>query len=430
VKKQYFVLAIMAALMLALTATAFAQEPVELRITWYDDGNEGAVLRDLLDRFEAENPDIRVVIDTVAYQVVLDQLPLQVEAGEAPDMARITDFARFRGQYLNLRPLVADADYWDASFPEAVLQALRTADDAEDALFGFPNQFTVSAPFINRTLFEQAGIDVPSDNSDAVSWAEWTAAAAAVAEATETQYAIAIDRSGHRLAGPLFSEGAVLFNEDGSITVDTPGFRSMAQLLLDWHTNGLTPPEVWVGSGGTYAAAADFFINGQLVMYMSGSWQVGRFTNDIGDAFDWDVVPNPTGPGGSTGMPGGTVMVAFNQTEHPEEVARVMDYLVQVDVMREFVERTLFIPGHLGLGELNYQTDLELAQAALIDFANEVPKLSDQAYQLQYGGQAFAINNPIRDRLTQAITGELTLDEAIERIQQDIDDALAAAASS
>jgi alpha-1,4-digalacturonate transport system substrate-binding protein len=204
----------------------------------------------------------------------------------------------------------------------------------------------------------------------------------------------------------------------------------MAQLLIDWHTNAITPAEIWVGSGGTYAAGADFFINGQLVMYMSGSWQVGRFSNDIGDAFDWDVVPNPTGPGGSTGMPGGTVVVAFNQTEHPEEVARVMDYLASVDVLREFTERTLFIPGHLGLGELEFQTDNALAQAALVDFAAEVPKLSEQAYQLQYGGQAFAINNPIRDRLTQAITGELSLDEAIERIQQDIDDALAAAAAS
>ena len=66
-------------------------------------------------------------------------------------------------------------------------------------------------------------------------------------------------------------------------------------------------------------------------------------------------------------------------------------------------------------------------KAALTVFAAEVPKLSDQAYQLQYGGQAFAINNPIRDRLTQVLVGELTLDEAVERIQQDVDDALATA---
>lgn len=405
-----------------------AQDVVELRMAWYNDGNEGDVLRDLLDRFEADNPDIRVVMDVVPYTTILDQLPLQVEAGEAPDMARITAGERYRGQYLDLRPYVADPAYWEASFPAATLQWLRAVGEESNALYGFPNQFTVTGPFINRTLFEQAGVPVPSDTNDAVTWEEWTEATRLVQEATGA-YGIAMDRSGHRFAGPAFSQGATYFNEDGTITIDTPGFRRMAQLLIDWHTSGLTPADIWLGSGGTYAPGAPFFINGELAMYMSGSWQIGNFTNNIGDAFDWEAVPNPTGPGGSTGMPGGTVLVAFAQTEHPEEVARVMDYLASVDVYREFVERTLFIPGHQGLGELNYQADLPATRQALEVFAAEALKLSDQAYQLQFGPSAFAINNPVRDRLTQAITGELTLDEAIVRIQEDIDTALAAAAN-
>ncbi|MBE2270763.1 MAG: extracellular solute-binding protein, partial [Anaerolinea sp.] len=397
--KKALVLLVLALLIVGALGVQAQAEPVELRIAWYDDGNEGAVLRDLLDRFEADNPDIRVVVDTVPYTNIQEQLPLQVEAGEGPDMARVTDYARYRGFYLDLRPLVADAAYWDASFPAAVFAAMRNADDPEDAIYGFPNQYTVTGPFINRTLFDQAGVAVPSDTNDAVTWQEWTDAAAAVQEALgEGVYAVAIDRSGHRVAGPAFSEGAVLFPGDGSVTVDTEGFRSFAQLLIDWHANGLTPAEVWVGSGGTYAAGAPFFINGQLAFYMSGSWQIANFATNIGDAFDWEAVPNPTGPGGSTGMPGGTVLVAFAETEHPAEVARVMDYLASVDVYREFVERTLFIPGHLGLGELNYQTDLPAAAQSLVTFAAEALKLSDQANELQFGGQAFAINNPIRDR--------------------------------
>ncbi|MBK8032853.1 MAG: extracellular solute-binding protein [Chloroflexi bacterium] len=426
--KKFGVLVVLALLIVGVLGVQ-AQDVVELRIAWYDDGNEGTVLRDLLDRFEAENPDIKVIVDTVPYQTILDQLPLQVEAGEAPDMARVTAGERYRGFYLDLRPYVADPAYWDASFPAAVLQWLREPGEESDALYGFPNQFTVTGPFINRTLFEQAGVDVPSDSSDAVTWQEWTDAAAAVAEATGVN-AIAIDRSGHRVAGPAFSSGATFFAEDGTVTIDTPGFRTFAQLLLDWHTNSLTPAEIWVGSGGTYAAGAPFFISGELAVYMSGSWQISNFATNIGDAFDWEAVPNPTGEGGSTGMPGGTAFVAFAQTEHPEEVARVMDYLASADVYREFSERTLFIPAHQNLGELNYQTELPAAQQSLQVFAAEALKLSDQAYRLQYEGQAFAINNPIRDRLTQAITGELTLDDAIARIQEDVDAALAAAAAS
>lgn len=412
----------------AAGSTGAQAQPVELRITWYDDGNEGQVLRDLLDRFEAENPDIKVVIDTVPYTTILEQLPLQVEAGEGPDMARVTDLPGFAGQYLDLRPYVKDPDYWDRSFPAHLMQSMRTGDDTT-GLYGFPNQFTVTGPYINRTLFEQAGIPVPSDTSETVSWEEWTEVARQVAEATGTPYAIAMDRSGHRFAGPAMSMGTTFFDEEGNVTIDTPGFRAMAEIFLGWHRDGITPAEVWVGAGGSYAAAADFFINGQLVMYMSGSWQVQRFSNDIGDAFDWEVVPNPSGPGGSTGMPGGTALVAFAETQHPQEVARVMDYLASEEVLAEFSARTLFIPGHLGLAEqgVAYETDLELAKAALNAFLAEVPKLNEQGYLLNAHPQNTVIFNAIRDRLTQVIVGELSLDEAIVRMQAEVDEAIAAA---
>ena len=67
-------------------------------------------------------------------------------------------------------------------------------------------------------------------------------------------------------------------------------------------------------------------------MYFSGSWQLGRFADDASINFIWQVAPNPYGEGGSTGMPGGANIVAFEQTEHPEEVARIMPYLIQTAI--------------------------------------------------------------------------------------------------
>ncbi len=95
---------------------------------------------------------------------------------------------------------------------------------------------------------------------------------------------------------------------------------------------------------------------------MSGSWQVGQFNQLIGDAFDWEAVPNPCGPAACTGMPGGAALVAINTTEHPEEVARVMEYLTTEENMNEFYARTLFIPGHLGLADSGVEFEAELPQ--------------------------------------------------------------------
>ena len=360
--KKFLVSAMIVVFMLVVSSVGQAADPVELRFIWYDDGEESAVIREQLDRFEAENPDIKVIMDIVAYKTILEQLPIQVEAGQGPDIARLTNMAVMACNYLDLRPHLKDAQYFEDNFPQASLQVFRCKDDTS-ALHGFPMQFTVTGPYINRTLFEQAGIEVPSDTKENVTWEEWTEVTKKVAEATETPYAIAIDRSGHRVAGPALSTGASFFDTDGNWTIDSEGFRRFAHIVKGWHDEGITPKEVWIGSGDSYAQAGDYFINAELVMYMSGSWNIGRFTNDIGDAFDWDVVPNPAGPGGSTGLPGGASIAAFKSTEHPEEVARVMAYLIQEDVVSEFSARTLFIPGQLAVAEkgVEYATDLPAA---------------------------------------------------------------------
>jgi len=408
-----------ALLALGLLATAAAQ--VELRITWYDDGNEGAVLRDLLDRFEAANPDITIVIDTVPYAAGIQQsLPLQLASGDGPDMARVTDLGGLSQYYLDLSPHLADTGYWETNFGP-FLDWMRPAGSS--AIPGFMTQLTVTGPFVNKTLFDQAGVALPTGDT---TWEQWAEVTRQVAEATGTPYAMVMDRTGHRLAGPAISQGAQFFDADGHPALDDEGMRAMLQLMIDWHADGTMNPDVWIGSQGSYAAGNESFVNGQVVLYMSGSWQVGQFNNVIGDAFDWVVIPNPCGPAACTGMPGGAALVGIADTEHPEEVARVMEYLVQEDVMAEFYGRTLFIPGHLGLAAtgVDFDTDSASAANALSVFASQVPLLDDTAYAMQAYRFNSTVFNAIRDRLTQVFVGELTLDEALERMQADVDEGI------
>jgi alpha-1,4-digalacturonate transport system substrate-binding protein len=417
-KRAIFISLLVAAMLIGVLPISAQGDPVELRITWYDDGVEGAVLRDLLDRFEAEHENIKVVIDTVPYADLHTLLQAQVEAGEGPDMARITFPSRFAGHYLDLAQYAADPQYWLDNVPAAVLGSMQV-DEMDKGVYGYPTQFTVTGPFINATLFEQAGVEIPADDS---TWEEWVAAATEVAQTLSdsefTIYPVAIDRTGHRFWGPSLSRCATYINEDNQFTVDSEGFRSTAEMIIGWHNDGLMPADVWGASGGNYVPAAPYFINGQLVLYMAGSWQIGNFSTNI-DGFDWKVIPNPSGDCGATGVPGGALMVALAGTEHPEEVAMVMDYLFSEDVAAEFYARTLFLPGHLGLIEkgIEYESNAE----ALNAFAAMIPNLMPEAYALQYHAQGPDLNGAIRDRLSQVIAGEMTLDEAVERIQADMD---------
>lgn len=395
----------------------------ELRYMCYQDGTECDVTRALLDQFEAENPDITVVVDVVPYQAILDNLPVQLAAGEGPDMARVTDLGGLNQYYLDMTPYV-DAAYWEENFG-ATLDWLRGGPD-DAGIYGMMTQLTITGPYVNATLYELAGMDMPGDGA---TWDDWAESTRAVAEALDVPFPMAMDRSGHRFAGPAMSNGAAYFDEAGDPILVDDGFRDFAATFVGWHQDGTMPVDVWGGAGGgTYRDAFAEFANGNLVLYMSGSWQIGRMGSDIGDGFDWVVVDNPCGVAGCTAMPGGAAMVAFAHTEHPEAVASVIDFLAQHDSYSTMMAQTNQIPAHIGVASAGVDfTAGEDAAAALSVFSDQVPNLLPPAFALQ--GYRFnrAVYNATVSRLTQAIVGELSLDDALMRIDQDIADALATA---
>ncbi|MEM1413315.1 MAG: heparinase II/III family protein [Myxococcota bacterium] len=90
--------------------------------------------------------------------------------------------------------------------------------------------------------------------------------------------------------------------------------------------------------------------------------------------------------------------------------------------LAEFYGRTLFIPGHLGLAEggVEFDTQDPRAQHALETFAGSVPGISPVAFDLQGYANNRVMFNALISRLNEAIVGELTLDQAYERMVDDV----------
>jgi alpha-1,4-digalacturonate transport system substrate-binding protein len=396
----------------------------DIRIACYSDANECEVTQDLAQRFMQVNPDVHITIDRVPFKAIQESLPVQLAAGQGPDIARVTDFGAIARYFLDLRPLLKDAAYWDANFSES-LSWMRT--DANDkGIYGLPTQLTVTGPIVNATLFEQAGVPLPGPKA---SWDDWAAAADKVAKATQTQAGMAMDRSGHRFAMGAISYGAKYFAPDGKPAPVDDGFRAFAERFVNWNKTGVMERDVWAAvGGGAYRDAFEDFANGRFVVYISGSWQVSRLQNSVGDGFDWKIGPEPCGPAACTGMPGGAAFVAFKQTQSPKEVARFLDYLASEPVYAEMMSKTANIPAHAGLLKSGVNYDLpKAAKDALAAFTRDAAEITPLAYRLQGYLYSRPIFNATVTRLSQAIVGELTLDQALARIQEDVNSALEAA---
>ncbi|WP_077963256.1 ABC transporter substrate-binding protein [Ensifer adhaerens] len=412
-KKTKTMLAALAVGLLTSTAAMAG----DVRIMWYSDGVEGEVLKDLLDRFMKENPGINVILDNVSYSVVKEQLPVQLEAGNGPDIARVTNLKAQSQHWLDLRPLVADAAYWDENFGG---QADWMRPDGSNQISGFMTQITIAGGFANKTLFDQAGVAIPGKDA---TWDDWAKAAKQVAENQQVPFPMALDRSGHRLSGPNLAYGGNYISADGKPAPLDEGSKNFLKTFVGWVADGTMSKDVWVSAAGsTYRAAADDFINGQLVYYYSGSWQVPNFSTKIGTNFDWVATGSPCGPANCTGMTGGAGLVAVKYTKNPNEVAKVMDYLASEPIVKEFSERTLFLPAHKGVlaKALDFKTDDAQAKAALNAFVEASKTLSDEARKLPGWLWSDAVYGALVTRVSQAAAGEMTVDEAFARIDSDI----------
>ena len=408
-------LAMLATSLLLGASGTVAQDQVELRFFCTSDTGGCDVWNELLTRFTEANPTIHVTVDHLPYKAELETLPVQLAAGEGPDIAAVTDLAGLKRFYLDLTPYV-DAARFEADYAPS-LQWLR-GDDQGKEIYGFGSSLTVGGGYINKTLFEQAEVAIPAEGA---TWEDWAAATREVAEKTETPYAMSMDRSGHRFAAIATSYGAQLFGEDGRPVVDD-GLRKAATLFVQWHKDGIMPKELWGDIGGTtYAEFFDQFRNGQTVFNFAGSWALGRM-NEIGELFEWQAVPSPCGDVACSVMPGGGAIVAINTTKHPEEVAKVIAYMAEPEVIGEVLARTAEIPQNATLVKTGIQyQNLDAAQAAGLElFTAQIPKIAPAAYRLQGSSYMIAYINAFAARLSQAINGELTVGEALERVVGDV----------
>jgi alpha-1,4-digalacturonate transport system substrate-binding protein len=399
--------------------TAGAASADEISFLCYQNGNECDVLGAIAADYEAETGHT-VAMEVVGYEIIRDQLENQLQTDAAPDVARVTNLGGLNQYYLDLTPYV-DAEYMEAAYG-AVLPWYRAPGGEDNGIYGWPTELTVTGPYINVTMFDDAGVEIPGDGA---TWDEWMTALGEVQETLGLDAAFAMDRTAHRWAGPAFSYGAAFFDEDGVPILVDEGFADYARAFVGWHESGLMPADGWpAGTGTAYRNAAPLFLSGSVAMHMSGSWMIGNYSENITD-FEWRAVPAPCGPGGCGAMPGGAGIVAFNSTDVPEAAAGLIAHFAAEENAARYAAETSSITAHSGLqaSGVDYgDADPAVAQA-LSTFAASIGNAAEttpQAFTFQGYAQNFVIYGVVPDYITQVITGESTLEEALEAIDADV----------
>jgi multiple sugar transport system substrate-binding protein len=382
---------------------------------------ECEIITGLLDRFEAENPDIRLKIITVAWPGY-DQLSAEYAADDAPDlvtmhMAVIPDY---KSHHL-LMPL-AESLKGQGITPDQFTPVARRAVSMDDDIYGLPFDSWTQLFHINMNLFAKAGLVKNGKPILPRNAAELLVQARQFRQRTGKPYfvqSMVNEKAAYarNLYTYLLAQDEVIFPDSNHIRLNTPRAREIVGLFKQIYDEHMTTRDQ------DYGTATAAFVNGQGGVYIVGTWMIGAFDAEAATPGrplykGYTVVPYPVLFGERpAAFVDGHAWVMPVRDRTPEQTQAVMRLLKFLSVHEADWTRS----GHLSS-----------MKAVITDPAYQAqPHRRDLMAITSYGQglpidvqRQFAIQDMLSEELAAAITGAKPVDQALHDAETRINDML------
>lgn len=266
-----------------------------------------AAAQALVDKYNAENPDVQVVYRSVPWTNWYETFVTAIASGSAPDLSTGAGFQAVQlydqGAIMPVDEVVAQLDPND--FAPGALEALRY----DDHYVGLPWAVDLRVLFYRKDVLESAGVSVPTN------WEEFRAAAKTLTADGKFGLVSSGNSGGmHWILASAINNGGGLFDAEGKPALSGERTTEALQFLSDLKADGSVNPAS-VGyvnddaRGSFFRGEAAFLLNGPLLPD-----QAGDVKDQIG------IVPPMAGPRGDVG----TVywvnnLMVYNQTEYPAQ---------------------------------------------------------------------------------------------------------------
>lgn len=309
------------------TCPARAAETVTLEFWELSVGEE--LMRSLLDRFERQNPGVKVRFQQLSWDFGLDKIITSIAAGNPPDVIELgTDWVPQFSSSGVLSDLTAEL----APLKEQFL--LWDTVTYKNRLYGMPWLAGTRILFYNRELFVKAGLN---PDKPPATWKELAEAAKAVDDLGPNIYGI-----GLHVGEPYspWQEFLPFAWGNGGEVLDP----NWSRCLLD------QPPTVealkFYRSLKPYALVQrqeqvnQLFAEGRIGIQLSGTWNFAGIPR-LNPTLNYGVglIPRPDHPKGiHAAFAGGEVLVIPKSTRHREEALKLVRFLAEEEQAMAIVE--------------------------------------------------------------------------------------------
>lgn len=295
--------------------------------------------QDIVDAWNADNPDVQIEYVQGSWDSVQDQLVTQFQGGTAPDIiqyesAAMTQFAK-QGYLADLTGTFSD------EVEGAVSEDIWETVTVDDQVIAAPTLLQSYVVFANRGLLEEAGVEVPT--GDTMSWDDFQEAA----DETTTGDTFGV---GWGLGDPTATMmslgqnfGASYFEgtgEDATVTVGDAELAVPERVHEMTYDDQSLDPVTLTQSGSDVMTG---FLKGRYAMTVQGSYNAQTLTESAPKDLDWVALPALEGDSPAQAGNPQTLSVAA-ESDDVEGAAAFLDFYMQPENLAKVAQGDWLIP--------------------------------------------------------------------------------------
>ena len=267
-----------------------------------------------VEKFEAENPGIKLNLEVVSWNDVYTVVDSRINAGNAPDILNIDVFAAYATEGL-LEPVSqwCPEELYNDFFPSFIDQSV-----IDDTVWAVPDLASARALFYNVDMFNEVGVEVPT------TWAELEDVSQAILDYYNGEvYPWGIDMTTDEgqaaFAYYTWGNGGGFVDADGNWAVNSAENVEAIEYALGLVSKGFTNPNP---ATQTRYDLQDMFAAGKLAMVIAPN-QLPTYVADKGGEINLATANIPANAGKSSSSVGVMDRVmAFKDESAPDQAAR------------------------------------------------------------------------------------------------------------
>ena len=333
----------------AATEEAAAPAPGTLQLMgWASSDAENTRLQEIIDGWNAANPDTQVQLNLVPdYDT---KLQTALAGGSPPDIFYIDSFKLPDLVAANAVAPIGD----QLTNPDDFYPSMREAFTIDGTFYCPPKDFSTLALEYNKDLFDAAGVEYPTTDW---TWDDLRAAAEKLTNADAGTYGMVLSPDFARLIAFIYQAGGTITDEGfTAMTLDTDAVKQATDFYVNLVADGFAAQPSDLDSGW----AGEAFGKGKAAMAMEGNWIV-PFLKDQYPDVNYGVVELPAGSAGKATMAFTVCYGVPAGGKNNEQALKVVDYLTGAEGMKAWTDLGLAMPTRASLeaGWLEQYPDLQ-----------------------------------------------------------------------